>query len=85
MHSQFTPQDVTPQTSPIEQQSPIRTKNNSLSQNSIAAPKATVPDTPEEKMPKSLNGSRIAEIKLQHPQLIPNTVDSASDVNSQVT
>ena len=31
MHSQFTSQDVTPQTSPIEQQLPIRTKNNSLS------------------------------------------------------
>ena len=87
MHSQFTPQVVTPQTSPIEQQSPIRTQNNLLSQNSIPAPETTVPNTPEEKIPKSLNGegSRIAGNKLQHPQLIPKTVDSASDVNSQVT
>ena len=29
--------------------------------------------------------SRIAESKLQCPQLLPKTVDSASDVNSQVT
>ena len=35
MHSQFTPQGVTPQTSPTIQQSPVRTKNNLLSQNSI--------------------------------------------------
>ena len=87
-HSQFTPQGVTLQTLPIEQQSPTRTQTNPLSQNSIPAPEATVPDTPEEKIPKSLNGegeSRIAGNKLPHPQLTHKTVDSASDVNSQVT
>ena len=65
MHSQFTPQDVTPQTSPINQQSPIRTKNNSLSQNSIPALDATVPDTPEEKIPKSLNGEGVKNSRKQ--------------------
>ena len=87
VHSQFTPQNVTPQTLPIEQRSPIRTQTNPLSQNSIPAPEATVPDTPEEKVPKLLNTeeSKIAGNKPPHPKLIHKTVDSASDVNSQVT
>ena len=59
VHSQFTPQGVSPQTTPIDQQSPIRTKNNPLSQNSIPAPEATVPNTPDEKIPKSLNGEGV--------------------------
>ena len=65
MHSQFTPQGVTPQTSPIEQQSSIRTQNNPLSQNSIPAPEATVPNTPEEKIPKSLNGEGVKNSRKQ--------------------
>ena len=59
MHSKFTPLDVTPQTSPIEQQSHIRMQTNLLSQNSIVAPETTVPDTPEEEIPKSLNGEGV--------------------------
>ena len=65
MHSQLTLQGVTPQTSPTDQQSPIRTKNNLLSQNSIPAPEATVPDTPEEKIPKSLNGKGVKNSRKQ--------------------
>ena len=58
-HIQFTHPSVTPQTSPIEQQSPIRMQTNLLSQNSIAAPEATMPNTPDEKIPKSLNGEGV--------------------------
>ena len=80
-HSQFMLEGVTPQTSPI------RTQNYSLSQNSIPAPEATVPNTPEEKIPKSLNRKRVKNSRKQAttPQLIPKTVDSALDVNSWVT
>ena len=85
-HPPFTHPGVTPQTSPIEQQSPIRTPTDPLSQHFIAAPEATMPDTPEEKIPKSLNGEGVKNSKkLLHPQLMHRTVDSASDVNSQVT
>ena len=86
-HSQFTPPDLTPQTSPIEQQSPIQMQTNPLSQNSIAAPEATMPSTPEEKIPKSLNGEGVKNSRKQvtTSQLMQKTVDSALDVNSQVT
>ena len=76
MHSQFTPHDVTPQTSPIEQQSSIRTQTNPLSQNSIAAPEATVPDTPEEKVPKSLSGEGVKNSRKQATTSTTNTQDS---------
>ena len=76
MHPEFTPQGVTLQTSPIEQQSPIRTQNNLLSQNSIPAPEATVPDTPEEKIPKSLNGEGVKNSKKQATTSTTNTQDS---------
>ena len=76
MPSQFTPQSVTPQTSPIEQQSPIRTQNNLLSQSSIPAPEATVPDTPEEKIPKSLNGEGVKNSRKQATTSTTNTQDS---------
>ena len=77
MHSQFTPQGVTLQTSPINQQSSIRTKNNPLSQNSIPAPEATVPDTPEEKIPKSLNGEGVKNSRKQATTSTTNTQDSS--------
>ena len=76
VHSQFTPQGVTPQKSPIEQQSPIRTQTNPLSQNSIPAPEATVPDTPEEKIPKSLNGDGVNNSRKQATTSTTNTQDS---------
>ena len=76
MHSQFTPQGVTPQTSPIEQQSPIRTQNNPLSQNSIPVSEATVPDTPEEKIPKSLNGEGVKNSRKQATMSTTNSQDS---------
>ena len=76
MHSQFTPQGVSPQTSPIEQQSPIKTQNNPLSQNSIPAPEATVPDTPKEKIPKSLNGEGVKNSRKQATTSTTNTQDS---------
>ena len=75
-YSQLTPHDVTPQTSPIEQQSPIRTQTNPLSQNSIAAPEATVPDTPEGKVPKSLNGGGVKNSRKQATTSTTNTQDS---------
>ena len=64
-----------PQT-PIDHQSPIRTKNNSLSQNSIPAPEATVPNTPEEKIPKSLNGEGVKNSRKQATTSTTNTQDS---------
>ena len=76
MHSQFTPQGVTPQTSPTDQQSPVRTRNNSLSQNTIPAPEATVPDTPEEKIPKSLNGEGVKNSRKQATMSTTATQDS---------
>ena len=76
MHSQFTPQGVTPQTLPTDQQSPVRTKNNPLSQNSIPAPEATVPDTPEEKIPKSLNGEGVKNSRKQATMSTTTTQDS---------
>ena len=76
VHSQFAPQGVSPQTSPIGQQSPIRTKNNSLSQNSIPAPEAIVPDTPEEKIPKSLNGEGVKNSRKQATTSTTTTQDS---------
>ena len=75
-HSQFTPQGVTPQTSPIEQQLPIRTQNNPLSQNSIPVPEATVPYTPEEKIPKLLNGEGGKNSRKQATIYTTNTQDS---------
>ena len=71
----YTPR-CNPQTSPIEQQSPIRTQNNPLSQNSIPAPEATVPDTPEEKIPKSLNGEGVKNSRKQATTSTTNTQDS---------
>ena len=65
VHPQFTQPSVTPQTSPHEQQSPIRMQTNPLSQNSIAAPEATMPDTPEEKIPKLLNGEGVKNSRKQ--------------------
>ena len=75
-HPQFTHPSVTPQTSPIEQQSPIRMQTNPLSQNSIAAPEATMPDTPEEKMPKSLNGEGVKNSRKQVTTSATNAQDS---------
>ena len=75
-HSQFTPQGVTPQTSPTDQQSPVRTRNNSLSQNSIPASEATVPNTPEEKIPKSLNGEGVKNSRKQATMSTTATQDS---------
>ena len=76
MHSQVTPQGVTPQTSPTDQQSPVRTRNNSLSQNSIPAFEATVPNTPEEKIPKSLNGEGVKNSRKQDTTSTTATHDS---------
>ena len=76
MNSHFTPQGVTPQTSPTDEQSPVRTKNNLLSQNSIPAPEATVPDTPEEKIPKSLNGEGGKNSRKQATMSTTTTQDS---------
>ena len=49
----------------MEQNSPIRTQTNLLSQNSIPAPEAIVPDTPEEKISKSLNGEGVKNVELK--------------------
>ena len=76
VHSQFTSHDVTLQTSPIEQQSSIRMQTNPLSQNSIAASEATMPDTPEEKVPKSLNGEGVRNSRKQATTSTTNAQDS---------
>ena len=76
MHSQFTPQGVIPQTSPTDQQSPVRTKTDSFSWNSIPAPEATVPDTPEEKIPKSINGEGVKNSRKQATKSTTTTQDS---------
>ena len=47
---QFTHPCVTPQASPIRQQSPIRMQANLFCQHSIPAPEATVPNTPEQRI-----------------------------------
>ena len=75
-HSQFTPQGVTPQTSPTNQQSPVRTKNSLLSQNYIPAPKTTVPNTLEEKILKSLNGDGVKNNRKQATTSTTATQDS---------
>ena len=76
MHSQFTPQGATPQTSPTDQQSPVRTRNNSFSQNSIPAPEATVPNTLEEKILKSFNGEGVQNSRKQATMSTTATQDS---------
>ena len=75
-HPQFRHPSVTPQTSPIEQQSPIKMQTNLLSQNSIATPEATMPDTPEEKIPKSLNGEGVKNSRKQVTTSTTNAQDS---------
>ena len=75
-HPQFTHPSVTPQTSTIEQQSPIRTQTNQLSQHSITAPKAIVPNTPEKKIPKSLNGEGVKNSRKQVTTSTTNAKDN---------
>ena len=58
-HPQFTHPNVTPQAPPIGQQMPIRMQTNPLSQHSITALEAIVPNTPEQKIPKSINGEGV--------------------------
>ena len=76
MHSQFTPEGVIPPTSPTYQQSPVRTKTDSLSQSPIPAPEVMVPDTPEEKIPKSLNGEGVKNSRKQATTSTTTTEDS---------
>ena len=76
VHPQFTHPSVTPQTSPIEQQSPIRMQTNLLSQHFITAPEATMSDTSEEKIPKSLNGEGVKNSRKQVATSTTNTQDS---------
>ena len=75
-HPQFTHPSVTPQTSPIGQQSPIRMQTNPLSQHFIAAPEAIMPNTPEEKIPKSLNGEGVKNSRNQVTTSTTNAHDS---------
>ena len=65
MHSQFTPQGVTRQTSPNDQQSPVRTKNNSLSQNSIPAPEATMSTTTTTTTKATTNPTKVHATKVE--------------------
>ena len=75
-HPQFTYPSVTPQISPSEQQSPIRMQTNPFSQNSIEAPEATMPYTPEEKIPILLNGEGVKNSRKQVTTSTTNTQDS---------
>ena len=66
---------VTPQASPIRQQSPIRMQANPLSQHSITAPEAIVPNTPEQKIPKSINGEGVKNSRKQVTTSTSNAPD----------
>ena len=74
-HSQFTHPNVTPQASPIRQQSPLRTQANPFSQHSIPAPEATVPSTPEQRIPKSINGEGVKNSRKQGTASTSNAPD----------
>ena len=82
---QFTHPHVTPQASPIRQQSPIRMPANLFSQHSIPAPEATVPSTPEQRIPKSINGVKNSRKQGTGPHLMYQKVDSAFNANSLAT
>ena len=86
-HSQFTPQGVIPHTSPIEQQSPLEHKiiHYLRIPFQLLRPQCLTLQKKKYQNHSMEKESRIAENKLQHPQLIPKTVDSALDVNSWVT
>ena len=75
-YPQFTCPSVTPQTSPTEQQSPIRIQTNPLSQHFITALEATVLDIPEEKIPKSINGEGVKNSRKQVTTSTTNAEDS---------
>ena len=75
-HPQFTHPHVTPQTSPNEQQSPIRMQTNPLSQHSITASEAVVPDTLEQKIPKSINVEGVKNSRKQVTTSTTNAQDS---------
>ena len=75
-HPQPTHPRVTPQASTSGQQSPIRTQTNLLSQHSITAPEAIVPNTPEEKIPKSINGKGVKNSRKQATTSTTNAQDS---------
>ena len=70
LHPRYNATNIT-----IEQQSPVRTQNNLLSQNSIPAPEATVPDTPEAGIPKSLNGEGVKNSRKQATTSTTDTQD----------
>ena len=67
---QFTHPHVTPQDPPIGQQSPIRMQTNLLSQHSITALEAVVPNTPEQKIPKSINGEGVKNSRTRQQTLL---------------
>ena len=72
---QFTQPRVTPQASPIRQQSPIRIQANLFSQHSIPAPEATVPSTSEQRIPKSINGEGVKNSRKQGTASVSNAPD----------
>ena len=73
--SQFTHPRVTPQDQPIGQQSPIRMQTTLLSQHSITAPEAMAPNTPEQKIPKSINGEGVKNNRKQVTASTSNAPD----------
>ena len=75
-HPQFTHTSVSPQASPIGQQSPIRMQTNPLSQHSSTAPEAIAPNTPEQKIPKSINGEGVKNSRKQVTTSTSNAPDS---------
>ena len=86
-HPKFTHPSVTPQTSPIEQQSPIRSKLICCLRIPLQLLRPPCPTLQKRKYQNCSmeRESRIAGNKLPHLQLIHRTVDSALDVNSLVT
>ena len=75
-HPQPTHPHVTPQVSTSGQQSPIRMQTNPLSQHSITAPEAVVSNTPEQKIPKSINGEGVKNSRKQVTTSTTNAQDS---------
>ena len=59
-------------TAPTDSQTPVQPDGSTTGQ----APEATVPDTPEEKVPKSLNGEGVKNSRKQATTSTTNTQDS---------
>ena len=72
---QFTHLHVTPQASPIRQKLPTRMQANLFSQHSIPDLEIIVPNTPEQRIPKSINGEGVENSREQGTASTSNLLD----------